>query len=64
MGQNLALNIADKGFTIAVHNRPPSKVVDAAASMAASSADSGPGSGMAASQFLWIIVRVRWAKLP
>lgn len=28
MGQNLALNIADKGFSIAVHNRSPSKVVD------------------------------------
>jgi len=26
MGQNLALNIADKGFKIAVHNRSPAKV--------------------------------------
>ena len=26
MGQNLALNIASKGFTIAVHNRSPDKV--------------------------------------
>lgn len=26
MGQNLALNIADKGFKIAVCNRSPSKV--------------------------------------
>jgi 6-phosphogluconate dehydrogenase len=26
MGQNLALNIASKGFTIAVHNRSPEKV--------------------------------------
>jgi 6-phosphogluconate dehydrogenase len=26
MGQNVALNIADKGFTIAVCNRSPSKV--------------------------------------
>lgn len=28
MGQNLALNIAEKGFTIAVHNRSTSKVTD------------------------------------
>lgn len=28
MGQNLALNIADKGFNIAVHNRSASKVTD------------------------------------
>lgn len=28
MGQNLALNIADKGFTIAVHNRSSAKVRD------------------------------------
>lgn len=28
MGQNLALNIADKGFTVAVHNRSASKVTD------------------------------------
>lgn len=28
MGQNLALNIAQKGFTIAVHNRSTSKVTD------------------------------------
>lgn len=31
MGQNLALNIADKGFNIAVHNRSSSKVVDTVA---------------------------------
>lgn len=28
MGQNLALNLADKGFTVAVHNRSASKVRD------------------------------------
>ncbi|CAN8072676.1 unnamed protein product [Agarophyton chilense] len=31
MGQNLALNIADKGFSIAVHNRSPAKVDDTVA---------------------------------
>ena len=28
MGQNLALNIAEKGFSISVHNRSPQKVED------------------------------------
>lgn len=28
MGQNLALNIADHGYTIAVYNRDPKKMVN------------------------------------